>query len=72
MGRTALTHEVAAAPDDIHQVDRNLRLIESVGFEVSDRSLTIQIPEVAQRSVRDRLNQFGNVGGSSGHCNSRG
>jgi len=59
MGGTALVHEVAAAPDDIHQVDRNLRLIESVGFEVSDRSLTIQIPEVAQRSVSDRLNQFG-------------
>ena len=55
----ALTNEVSAASDDIHQVDRNLRLIESVGFEVNDRSLTIQIPDVAQRSALDRLNQFG-------------
>lgn len=59
MGGSALTNEVSAAPDYIHQVDRNLRLIESVGFEVSDRSLTIQIPDVAQISVCDRLNQFG-------------
>lgn len=59
IGGFALTNELSAAPDEIHQVDRNLRLIESVGFEVRDRSLTIQIPEVAQRSVSDRLNQFG-------------
>jgi len=37
-----LTHELESAPDEIHQVERNLRLIESVGFKVSDRHLTIQ------------------------------
>lgn len=41
-GGTMLTHEIPAAPDELHQVERNLRLIESVGFEVGDRSLTIQ------------------------------
>jgi ADP-heptose:LPS heptosyltransferase len=37
-----LTHELDSAPDEIHQVERNLRLVESVGFEVSDRRLAIQ------------------------------
>ncbi|MBW4442629.1 MAG: glycosyltransferase family 9 protein [Plectolyngbya sp. WJT66-NPBG17] len=41
-GGMMLTHEVSAAPDELHQVERNLRLIESVGFEVHDRSLSIQ------------------------------
>ncbi|MBE9180439.1 glycosyltransferase family 9 protein [Oculatella sp. LEGE 06141] len=39
-----LTHAVSPAPDDIHQVDRNLRLIEAVGFPVSDRRLCLHIP----------------------------
>ncbi|MBD2091728.1 glycosyltransferase family 9 protein [Microcoleus sp. FACHB-1515] len=43
-GGTVLTTEVAAAPDEIHQVDRNLRLLESVGFTIRDRSLSLQIP----------------------------
>jgi len=40
----SLTHAIPPAPDDIHQVDRNLRLIESVGFQVRDRRLTLTIP----------------------------
>jgi ADP-heptose:LPS heptosyltransferase len=55
----ALTTEVPAAPDEIHQVDRNLRLIESVGFQVRDRSLTLQIPESSKKSAFQRLSQFG-------------
>jgi ADP-heptose:LPS heptosyltransferase len=39
-----LTHAVLPAPDSIHQTERNLRLIEAVGFQVSDRRLTLQIP----------------------------
>jgi ADP-heptose:LPS heptosyltransferase len=42
--RGTLTHAVLPAPDDIHQVERNLRLIESVGFEVRDRRLTLNYP----------------------------
>ncbi|MBE9009056.1 glycosyltransferase family 9 protein [Pseudanabaenaceae cyanobacterium LEGE 13415] len=41
-GGMMLTHEIPSAPDELHQVERNLRLIESVGFEVRDRSLSIQ------------------------------
>ncbi len=47
----SLTHSIPAAPDAIHQTERNLRLIESVGFKVSDRHLTLQIPSHARSSV---------------------
>jgi ADP-heptose:LPS heptosyltransferase len=39
----SLTHAVPPAPDDIHQVDRNLRLLEFVGLQVSDRRLSLHI-----------------------------
>ncbi|MBF2026263.1 MAG: glycosyltransferase family 9 protein [Oscillatoriales cyanobacterium C42_A2020_001] len=39
-----LTHAVPPAPDEIHQVERNLRLIESIGFEVRDRRLLLNVP----------------------------
>ena len=42
-GLGILTHEISPAPDDIHQVERNLRLIESVGFYVRDRRLGLTI-----------------------------
>ncbi len=43
-GGKMLTHQVSAAPGELHQVNRNLRLIESVGFEIRDRSLAIRHP----------------------------
>jgi ADP-heptose:LPS heptosyltransferase len=46
-----LTLSVPPAPDEIHQVERNLRLIETAGLEVSDRSLSIEIPETAQQEA---------------------
>ncbi|WP_088893647.1 glycosyltransferase family 9 protein [Leptolyngbya ohadii] len=51
-----LTHAVPPAPDEIHQVDRNLRLVESIGFTVTDRALSLHIPPEAQTSI-DRLLQ---------------
>ncbi|MDX2215235.1 MAG: glycosyltransferase family 9 protein [Oculatellaceae cyanobacterium bins.114] len=42
-----LTHAIPPAPDDLHQVERNLRLIESVGFKVSDRGLALHIPVIS-------------------------
>lgn len=38
-----LTHRVSHLPHDLHQVERNLQLIEAVGFEVSDRHLSLHI-----------------------------
>jgi ADP-heptose:LPS heptosyltransferase len=54
-----LTHAVPPAPDEIHQVDRNLRLIESIGFSVSDRALSLHIPPEAQTSVVQLLQTKG-------------
>ncbi|WP_414585992.1 glycosyltransferase family 9 protein [Scytonema sp. PCC 10023] len=66
-GNGVLTLEVSSAPDEIHQVERNLRLVEKAGFEVYDRSLCIQIPEAAQREAvmllgtsSDRLSTYYN------------
>jgi len=39
-----LTHRVSHLPDDLHQVERNMQLIEAVGYEVSDRHLQLHIP----------------------------
>lgn len=59
LGNGVLTTEVAAAPDEIHQVEHNLRLLELVGFQVRDRSLSIQIPTAAQQEVTLCLAQHG-------------
>ncbi|MCU0547958.1 MAG: glycosyltransferase family 9 protein [Leptolyngbya sp. Prado105] len=40
-----LTHSISALPDSVHQVDRNLALIESIGVKVLDRHLALKIPE---------------------------
>lgn len=42
-GLGILTDSVEPAPDELHQVERNLRLIESVGFSVRDRRLSLNI-----------------------------
>jgi ADP-heptose:LPS heptosyltransferase len=59
LGGLALTHEIASAPDEIHQVDRNLRLIESVGFQVNDCRLQIQVSDVTKQSVKAQLHHHG-------------
>jgi ADP-heptose:LPS heptosyltransferase len=52
---STLTHAVAPAPDNIHQVDRNLRLIAAVGFAVSDRQLALRVPALSPAfSLPDR------------------
>ncbi|MGF1515276.1 MAG: glycosyltransferase family 9 protein [Elainellaceae cyanobacterium] len=38
-----LTHAVAPAPDTLHQVERNLRLIEAVGLAVKERHLELAV-----------------------------
>jgi ADP-heptose:LPS heptosyltransferase len=39
-----LTHAIPPASDDIHQVDRNLRLLEWIGFPVENRRMELVIP----------------------------
>jgi ADP-heptose:LPS heptosyltransferase len=58
-GGGVLSTEVKSAPDEIHQVERNLQLIAAVGFQVSDRSLSIQIPETIRQSATGKLREQG-------------
>jgi ADP-heptose:LPS heptosyltransferase len=41
--RGTLTHAAPLLPDGMHQVERNLKLIESVGFQVRDRRLSLNV-----------------------------
>jgi ADP-heptose:LPS heptosyltransferase len=50
-----LTHAVSPASDQTHQVDRNLRLIEAVGFPVHDRQLKLFIPDEARQTALQLL-----------------
>lgn len=69
LGNGVLTAEVAACGDEVHQVERNLRLISSVGFQVSDasfrwlapsdRSLSIEISAKAQQEAITQLARHG-------------
>ena len=58
----ALTFALPAAPDPLHQVERNLRLIEAVGLRVSDRQLALHIPDTAHISARALLAANGVTG----------
>ncbi|MUG93357.1 glycosyltransferase family 9 protein [Scytonema sp. UIC 10036] len=55
VGNGVLTLEVPSISDEVHQVERNLRLIEQAGFEVQDRSLCIHISETAQQEALSLL-----------------
>ncbi|MBD1874340.1 glycosyltransferase family 9 protein [Nodosilinea sp. FACHB-131] len=39
-----LTQRIADLPSDLHQVERNLRLVETAGFQVQNRHLSLAIP----------------------------
>ena len=58
-GGSTLTTELRGAPDELHQVERNLRLIEHLGFVVRDRQLAIVIPEEARQAVPVLLERVG-------------
>ncbi len=46
-GHGELTFALPSAPDALHQVERNLRLVESLGYAVADRRLALSIPAEA-------------------------
>ncbi len=58
-GGATLTTELRGAPDELHQVERNLRLIEHLGFPVRDRRLEIAIGEEARAAVPGLLARAG-------------
>ena len=53
-GGSLLTTVVEPLPRDAHQVDRNLHLLEGLGFAAASRDLAVRIPPAARASA-DRL-----------------
>ena len=49
----------APSPLEVHQVERNLRLVESVGYATSDRSLHVRIPASDRVRAAKMLSQKG-------------
>jgi len=56
---STLTTELSGAPDEMHQAERNLRLVESLGFIARDRDLAVAIPEHARASAASLLARVG-------------
>ncbi|GAA6624064.1 glycosyltransferase family 9 protein [Scytonema sp. NUACC26] len=71
VGNGVLTLEVPSISDEVHQVERNLRLIEQAGFEVQNRSLCIDISEIARQEALSLLLGIGDWGLGTGKENSQ-
>jgi ADP-heptose:LPS heptosyltransferase len=54
-GGGTLSTELRDTPDATHQVDRNLRLVQALGFSEVDPALEIAIPDASRESVARRL-----------------
>lgn len=54
-GGGALTTELRGAPDEMHQVERNLRLVERLGFVARDRRLRVWLSDEARAEARRLL-----------------
>jgi ADP-heptose:LPS heptosyltransferase len=50
-GGAVLSHELRGAPDELHQVERNLRLVEQLGFVPRDRRLALALPHEARAAA---------------------
>lgn len=57
-GGACLTTELRNLPDDLHQTERNLALVEALGLRVTDRQLAISIPPRKDR-VENLLDEAG-------------
>src|SRR4051812_28338941 len=58
-GGASLSHEIRGLPDDMHQVDRNLQLVESLGFPAGDRDLEVEIADDNHTVVSRRMRALG-------------
>ena len=56
-GGSVLSHCVEPPPDSVHQVDRNLHLLERAGLEPAGRELELRVPAEAARIAEARLAQ---------------
>lgn len=58
-GGSTLTTELRAAADELHQAERNLRLVEHLGFVARERGLAVIIPDEARQAVPSLLERAG-------------
>src|SRR5215207_837874 len=58
-GGGTLSTELRGTPDESHQVDRNLRLVQALGFTEIDPALEIAIPDASREEVMRRLWDLG-------------
>jgi ADP-heptose:LPS heptosyltransferase len=58
-GGSVFTTELRSTDDELHQAERNLRLVEAVGYRVRDRSLRIRIPAAARAAAVGVLRAIG-------------
>ncbi|MDX2154547.1 MAG: glycosyltransferase family 9 protein [Bryobacteraceae bacterium] len=56
---SVLTHAIAPPPDDSHQTERSLWLLEQAGVRVARRELELRIPDEAERTAEERLRAAG-------------
>ncbi|MBI2939155.1 MAG: glycosyltransferase family 9 protein [Chloroflexi bacterium] len=54
-GGAVLTDAVVPLPDEAHQVDRNLRLVEELGFSSDGTDLRLRLPEDAAGGIQAQL-----------------
>ncbi len=62
-GGSLLTTEIRGMPDDLYQAERNLRLLERVGFEASSRRPQVHVPARARVTSRALLSKLGVTAG---------
>lgn len=58
-GGASLTHWVPAVPDETHQVDRMLAVLDAVGVPAADPRVTVQVPPTAAPAARAALASAG-------------
>jgi len=58
-GGATLTTELKSGPDEMHQVERNLRLVERLGFTAHHRHLSVAIADDARAAVPSLLRSLG-------------
>lgn len=58
-GGSVLSDEVKGTPVELHQVERNLRLVEHLGFVVRDRQLTLALTDEQREAARRHLARVG-------------
>lgn len=58
-GGNVLSQWIKPLPDETHQAERNLSLLEAAGFSVTNRHLSLRVPEKIQRTADRRLREIG-------------